>query len=133
MKNEMGRMNSKSHIKLSEKGTKKLSEKIDKYLLFSLKDFDITQGQDFDDWEKDGLLSRAMESLRAHSDKTIPEAEKNRLRIYKDLDSSMPKGSDFKFPSTLKGKPIWASMRFGGRERIIGHMVDNIFYNYVFG
>jgi hypothetical protein len=121
-------MKSKPHTTLSEKGTKKLSEKIEKYLLFSLKDFDISQGQSFGDWEKDGLLSRAMESLRSHSDKTIPEAEKNRLKIYKSIDGSMPGGSGFKFPVTLKLKPLWASLRFGGSERIIGHMIDNIFH-----
>jgi hypothetical protein len=124
----MGRINSKNHIKLAEKGIKNLSEKPDKFLLFSLRNFDITQGQNFNDWEQEGLLSSAMELLKAHSDKTIPEAEKNKLKIYNDLNGSMPKGSEFKFPATIKEKPLWASLRLGGSKRIVGHITDNIFY-----
>jgi hypothetical protein len=125
----MPRIHQKKVKNISEQAGKKLSERITKFLLFSLKDFDITQGQSLESWEKEGLLSRSLELIKAHSDKTIPEAEKNMLKIYNELNGRMPLKSGFKYPNTVKIEPpVWASLRFGGKERIIGHIVDNIFY-----
>jgi hypothetical protein len=125
----MPKIHQKKTKNIFEQAGRKLSERVTKFLLFSLKDFDTTQGQSLERWEREGLLSRSLESIKAHSDKTIPEAEKNMLKVYNELNGKMPSKSEFKYPNTVKTElPVWASLRFGGKERIIGHIVDNVFY-----
>jgi hypothetical protein len=53
-----------------------------KELLFSLRDFDHTQGQTFSEWQEANLLDAFLDKLRDYCKKTLPEAQQARLTIY---------------------------------------------------
>ncbi|OHD07328.1 MAG: hypothetical protein A2Y41_12535 [Spirochaetes bacterium GWB1_36_13] len=42
-----------------------------RFIAFSLKDFDINQGQTFEEWEREEILSKLMERLREISAHTV--------------------------------------------------------------
>lgn len=94
-------------------------------IVFSLKDFDINQGQSFEDWEKESILSELMTRLRQVSNYSVPEAEQQRiLKIYGDF----PPESDFIPPRHISPGVNWASISIRGKIRIGGYLEDNVFY-----
>ena len=96
-----------------------------KFIVFSLKDFDINQGQSFKEWEKNQILSNLMVRLREISSYTITEAQQNKiLTIYGDF----PIKSDFKHPKHIPLGVNWAVISIKGKERIAGYIDENIFY-----
>ncbi len=96
-----------------------------KFIVFSLKDFDRTQGQSFKDWESEKILSNLMNRLREISSFSVTEAQQNGiLKIYGDF----PKYSDFKQPKHIPIGVNWAVIKIQGKERIAGYIVDNVFY-----
>jgi hypothetical protein len=103
---------------------KSIAEPSEKKLLFSLRDFDQTQGQTFSQWEKESLLGLMLERLRQYGQKTRMEAEKAGLTVY----GSFPINSEFKHPKYVTEDAEWASMRIKGKERVAGHVIGNVFY-----
>ncbi len=96
-----------------------------KQIVFSLKDFDQTQGQSFDKWEEETILAKLMVRLREISGYTIIEAiNKGILNDYK----TFPEKSDFKFPTYIHPDVNWAALVIGGKERVAGYIEDNVFY-----
>jgi hypothetical protein len=96
-----------------------------KEMLFSFKDFDHTQGQTFHDWHENKLLHILLERIREFCKFSRPEAEQNRcLKVY----GNFPKNSVFKHPVYVAEDAAWASLRIQGKERVAGHIIDNIFY-----
>ncbi len=96
-----------------------------KLIVFSLKDFDINQGQTFKEWEKKEILSKLMTRLREVSSFSIIEAQQNRtLTIYGDF----PKKTDFTHPKHVPHGVKWAVISIQGKERIAGYIEENIFY-----
>jgi hypothetical protein len=96
-----------------------------KELLFSFRDFDHTQGQTFYSWHENKLLHILLERIKEFCKFSRIEAENNQsLKVYGDF----PVNSDFKHPAYITEDAIWASLHIQGRERIAGHVVDNIFY-----
>jgi hypothetical protein len=93
-------------------------------IVFSFKDFDHTQGQTFIQWEQASLLSEMMNKLKEYSRKTRMEAVKAGLREY----GIFPENSEFKKPHHITEDAIWASLHIQGKECVIGHLIDNIFY-----
>jgi hypothetical protein len=93
-------------------------------LVFSLRDFDHTQGQTFTEWQDARLLDSMMDKLREYCRKTLPEAQQARLTIY----GSFPPESKFRPPVFIPREVQWASLHIQGKECISGHLVDNIFY-----
>lgn len=94
-------------------------------IVFSLKDFDINQGQSFEDWEEESILSELMTRLRQVSSFSVPEAEQQGiLKIYGDF----PSESDFKHPKHIPPGVNWASISIRGKIRIGGYLEDNVFY-----
>lgn len=96
-----------------------------RFLVFSLKDFDINQGQDFKNWECEKILSMLMTRLRLISAYTIQEAQENKiLTIYGEF----PINTDFKHPKHVSEGVKWARISIQGKERVAGYIEDNIFY-----
>jgi hypothetical protein len=94
-------------------------------IVFSLKDFDINQGESFEEWEKEQILSNVLTRLRQISSLSIEEAlSKQMINKY----DSFPVKSDFYYPKHIREGVNWASIRIKGKERIIGYIEDNIFY-----
>ncbi len=114
---------SKLHRK--RKGLEYRTGKPKKLIVFSLKDFDINQGQSFEDWEKEKILSNLMRRLQQISSLTITEAQQNKiLKIYGDF----PIKSEFKHPKHVPIGVKWAVIAIQGKERIVGYVEDNVFY-----
>lgn len=96
-----------------------------RFVVFSLKDFDINQGQKFEEWETEKILSNMLTRLREISVYTIEEAiAKQIIKIY----DCFPDQSDFNHPRHISAGVKWASIRIKGKERIIGYVEDNIFF-----
>ena len=107
---------------------KKLSYRLGepkKLIVFSLKDFDINQGQTFEEWEQKKILSNLLTRLRQVSSFSITEAQQNGiLTIYKDF----PDRTDFTHPKHISQGVEWAVISIQGKERIAGYIDDNVFY-----
>jgi hypothetical protein len=114
-----------SKLQRKRKGLDYRSGEPKKLIVFSLKDFDINQGQSFEDWEKNKILSNLMTRLREISSFSITEAQQNGiLTIYRDF----PSKSDFRHPRHIPQGVNWAVISIQGKERIAGYVEDNIFY-----
>jgi hypothetical protein len=93
-------------------------------MVFSLRDFDYTQGQTFTEWQDGKILDVMMDKLREYCRKTLPEAQQARLTIYGEF----PPESKFKAPVFIPQNAQWASLHIQGKECVAGHLVDNTFY-----
>ena len=111
--------------KRKRKGLDFKSGKPKRFIVFSLKDFDINQGQSFEVWEKERILSNLLTRLREISVYTIEEAlSKQFIKGY----DSFPKKSDFYQPKHIPEGVNWGALRIKGKERVIGYIEENIFY-----
>lgn len=95
------------------------------YLCFNFKSLDRTQGQTPKDWEENGLLSKFLERLRDLGDKDVPEALNSR---YFATYTEFPKKTKFKHPVHIQADAKWARIRLQNKERVIGHLVRNVFF-----
>lgn len=93
-------------------------------LCFSLKHFDSSQGQSFKDWQKDGLLAIALETMHDCSSSSIPELLSKRRHGYQGF----PPHSKFTHPRHVPQDAKWFTLHVMKRECIIGHLVGNILY-----
>lgn len=107
------------------KGLEFKSGKPKRFIVFSLKDFDINQGQSFVNWEKENILSNLLTRLREICAYTIEEALSK--QIVKKYDN-FPIKSDFHHPKHIPEGVNWGAIRIKGKERIIGYIEDNIFF-----
>lgn len=93
-------------------------------IVFSLKDFDINQGQSFEDWEKKCILSKLLVHLRQVSSFTIEEAIRQQvIKPYK----SFPIRTNFHHPKHVAKGVRWGTIRLNGKERIAGYIDENLF------
>lgn len=107
------------------KGKSDLSNETSKQLLlFSFKDICRDQGQWFSDWAIENLLEGFLDKLHEYCKFTVTEAQAANLTIYGDF----PPTSAFKHPKHITPDANWAAIRLGGKERVAGHLVRNIFY-----
>lgn len=95
-----------------------------KHLCFNFKYIDKNQGQTFEEWEEEKLLSIMMERFKHLSDNNIMEAQKGILTLYGEFSIK----SNYKYPSYIPDNVNWASIRLQNKERVIGFVKDNIFY-----
>lgn len=124
-------MKIKNHLKDTPlKNIKKSSiqEEFDKnHLVISFKHLDKTQGQTFDDWEKDGILSGALETLSSFCHDTVQnQCCTDKFKPYGNFPSQGK--TDFCFPSHVPPDADWASMHINGLQCLVGHIFKNIFY-----
>jgi hypothetical protein len=96
-------------------------------IVFSLKHFDINQGQSFEVWEKKNILAKLMTIMRELSSLTIIEAINK--AIIKKYGEFPPNGkTEFVFPIYLHPRVCWATLHIAAKERVAGYIEDNIFY-----
>ena len=102
-------------------------EAIKKYysnFVISFQFLDRTQGQDFQEWEKDGLLVKMLETIRDYCCKTMEENQGDNFKIYGEF----PECSEFKKPKHVPEDSQWASLHIQGKECLAGTVYENVFY-----
>jgi len=96
-------------------------------IVLSFKNFDIKQGQSFEEWQAEELLSVAVNKLRALCEYTIPQATNaGMLKIYTKVP--FPPESVFEHPKHIPPDIDWCSMHIGNKPCVIGYFEDNIFH-----
>ena len=101
--------------------------KKDPLIVLSLKNFDINQGQSFEDWQTGELLAVALNKLRVLCEYTIPQATNaGMLKIYTKVP--FPPESSFEHPKHVSPDVDWCSMHIGNKPCVIGYFEDNIFH-----
>ncbi|MEI6433743.1 MAG: hypothetical protein WCP32_02785 [Bacteroidota bacterium] len=109
------------------KGVETRQAKKDPLIVLSFKNFDINQGQSFEEWQADELLALAVEKLRALCEYTIAQATNNGLlKIY--TKAPFPPESAFEHPKHIPQDIDWSSMHIGNKPCVIGYFEDNIFH-----
>ena len=102
----------------------------EKYLVFSLRDLDKTQGQGFEDWEENGLLAKALNRIHGFCRMTLQEALSSGLiKVY---GQGLPGNCKFTHPRHVHDDIEWASVKVQGKERIIGFLEDDFIFQVVF-
>lgn len=100
--------------------------KKDPLIVLTLKDFDRNQGEDFDTWQEDGLLSLALNKLREICNLTKLEATTK--QIIKEYPKGVfPPKSEFNHPKHIPQNIAWCTIHIQGKECVIGYFEDNIF------
>ena len=97
------------------------------FIVISLKNFDINQGQSFEIWQAEELLALAIQKLRSLCEYTIPQATNlGILKIYTKVP--FPAESGFSHPKHVPDDVDWSSMHVGNKPCVIGYFEDNIFH-----
>ena len=97
------------------------------YIVFSFRDFDRNQGQNFKDWEQDKLLLLLINKLHEISQLTKNQAiTKGIIKQYTKTD--FPPISKFKHPKHIMNDVTWCSIHIQGKECVIGYFEENVFY-----
>lgn len=99
-------------------------------LVFSLALLDSTQGENYEDWQKDELLAKAMTRFQALCSMTAEQAK--REQHIKEYDEEIPTGSAFVRPKHIPEGVRWASIRIQAKVRIIGYLEENYIFHLVF-
>lgn len=81
----------------------------------------------FKDWQKIGLLSKAMETLKGYCCSPLRKSiDGSKFSIY---DKYPPKDkTDFLYPKNVPEDAHWARIHVNGKSVIIGHIVRDTFY-----
>ncbi len=96
-------------------------------IVFSFKDFDRNQGQNFEEWEHDQLLAMAINKLRETCQMTVGQAIAQQI-IKPYTKVGFPPESGFYHPKHILPDIIWCSMHIQGKECVIGYFEENIFH-----
>jgi hypothetical protein len=96
----------------------------DGLIVFNFKFLDSAQGQTFCEWEKEGILSQALDVFKNYSSQKLSSAFSTKFKSYKDF----PKKTAFTHPKHVPEDARWASMHLQGKECVIGHIHQNVFY-----
>jgi hypothetical protein len=101
--------------------------KKDPLIVFSFLNFDINQGQSFEDWQSEELLALAVNKLRSLNGYTIPQATAaGIITIYTKVP--FPPLSKFEHPKHIPDDIDWCSMHISGKPCVIGYFEDNVFH-----
>lgn len=124
-------MKIKNHLRDAPlKNIKKYSiqEEFDKqHLVISFKHLDKNQGQTFSDWENDGILSEALETLSSFCHDTVQkQCCTDKFKPYGNFPTK--EKTDFTFPNHVPPDAEWASMHINGLQCLAGHIYKNIFF-----
>jgi hypothetical protein len=99
----------------------------ERYVVFSLKDFDRNQGQSFKEWEQKELIALVFDKLSGLCQMTMSQAiHQQMIKVYPKVD--FPPNSNFTHPRHVPEKVTWASIHIQGKECVIGYVDENIFY-----
>ena len=95
----------------------------------SFQDLDTTQkfGSGFRDWQKAGLLSLAMDTLRGFCCSPLrQQIDGDKFAVYNSFppeDTTM-----FSYPKNVPEDAHWARIHVNGPAVIVGHIVNDTFY-----
>ena len=97
------------------------------HMVISLKYIDRTQGQTFEEWEKEGLLASALDTLSHYCKDTLQK--QCSTDVFKHYKSFPPNNkTDYTHPDHVPQDVNWASMHVNGKQCLIGHIFRNVFY-----
>ncbi|MFZ4705408.1 MAG: hypothetical protein ACOYMF_05310 [Bacteroidales bacterium] len=95
--------------------------------LLSFSHLDSTQGDSLKDWENNGMLARAIDTLSGLCKDNLTNQLGNQK--FKNYGSFPPKNkTDYIFPKHITEEASWSSIHVTGKQCIIGHVVRNVFY-----
>lgn len=81
----------------------------------------------FSDWQKDGLLSHALEVLKGYCCRPLLEqVDGEKFTIYGDFPPK--EKTRFEFPDHVPQDAEWARIHINGRAILVGHIIDDTFY-----
>lgn len=81
----------------------------------------------FRDWQKAGLLSRAMETLQGYCCRPLLEqVDGDKFAIYDSFPP--PEKTKFDYPKSVPPDAHWARIHVTGAAVIVGHVVADTFY-----
>ncbi len=110
-------------------GKKKIAEVDTSNFKVSLQYIDTSQkfGSSFKDWQKEGLLSKMMETLAGYCSRPLMEqVDKIKFTIYGDFPPQDK--TKFKYPEHVPEDANWARIHVNGRAIIAGHVLKDTFY-----
>ena len=90
---------------------------------------DTTQkfGSTFKDWQNDGLLSKAMETLQGYCCSPLRQSiDGDKFTIYEKYPSKDK--TDFLYPQNVPEDAQWARIHVNGKSVIVGHVVNVTFF-----
>jgi hypothetical protein len=94
-------------------------------LVFSLKHFDVNQGQSFSEWESAQLLADMMTKFHGFCQRDSHiECRGESFTVY----GNFPQNSKFKYPALVPEDAEWARIHIKGKPCVAGHIFRNIFY-----
>lgn len=102
-------------------------ELLNNMFLLSFKDLDREQGQTLEDWEKEGILARAIDTLRNYCcSSLVSQSNTDKFTIYGEFPPR--EDTDFEPPKHVPDDAVWARIHVTGKQCIIGHVLRNVFY-----
>lgn len=113
---------------IKQKPSVKDNERTSNFKL-SFQYLDTTQkfGSSFKDWQRSGLLSKAMETLQGYCcSPLLQNIDGKKFTIYEKYPSKDK--TDFLYPQNVPEDAHWARIHVNAKSVIIGHIVDDTFY-----
>lgn len=102
-------------------------ELLSNMFLLSFKDLDRSQGQTLEEWEREGILARAMDVLRNYCcAPLLSQCNTDKFTNYGKFPPS--KDTEFTHPKHVPDDAEWARIHVTGRQCIAGHVLRNVFY-----
>lgn len=84
-------------------------------------------GSTFKDWQKEGLLSKMMETLAGYCSRPLVEqVDKVKFTIYGDFPPQNK--TKFKYPDHVPEDAKWGRIHITGPAIIAGHIIKDTFY-----
>lgn len=81
----------------------------------------------FKDWQKDGLLSKAMDTLHGYCKRPLrQQIDGDKFSVYQSFPS--PDHTKFEYPKHVPEDAEWARIHINGPAVLIGHIVGDTFY-----
>lgn len=81
----------------------------------------------FKDWQKDGLLSKALETLQGYCKRPLrQQIDGTKFSVYKSFPP--PEKTRFEYPIHVPEDAEWARIHINGPSVLIGHIVEDTFY-----
>ena len=123
-----GFIKKKPVLKVKEKSSVNDDDRLSNFKL-SFQYLDTTQkyGSSFKDWQKAGLLSKALETLQGYC--CLPlcqQIDGEKFTIYGAFPAA--KDTMFEYPKNVPEDAKWARIHVTGPCVIVGHIVNDTFY-----
>lgn len=113
-------------ISKNERAKRDEEDQNNSLFLVSFKDLDREQGQSLTDWEQQGILARAIETIRGYCCSPLVSQGDEKFTIYGNFP---PKDkTQFTFPRHISEDAKWARIHVTGEQCLIGHVIKNVFY-----